>query len=137
MDEEDDAGAEQANEVGFFILSYTRVLIFLAANPGEPGEGCLSFCHFPGTGGEKKRSTLNSKLSQDSPLLGERMAVEMELQSGASLHQVDIHTPIVLSTFNQAFVYVHFQVNQEGQVTEETKESDSGEDETKVGQSLK
>ena len=60
VDEEDDAGAEQVNEVGFFILSYTRVLIFLAANPGEPGEGCLSFCHFPGTGGEKKRSTLSS-----------------------------------------------------------------------------
>ena len=57
----------------------------------------------------------------------------MELHSGASLHQVDIHIPIVLSIFNQAFVYVHFQVNQEGHVTEENKESDSGEDETKVG----
>ena len=63
------------------------------------------------------------------------MAVEMELQSGASLHQVDIHIPIVLSIFNQTFVYVHFQVNQEGQVTEENKESDSDEDETKVIQS--
>ena len=63
------------------------------------------------------------------------MAVEMELHSGlhSGLHQVDIYTPIVLSTFNQAFVCMHFQVNQEGHVTEETKESDSEEDETKVG----
>ena len=73
----------------------------------------------------------SKKLSQDSPLLGERVVVEMELHSGASFHQVDILIPIVLSTFNQTFV--HFQVNQEGHVTEENKESDSGEDETEVG----
>ena len=100
MDEEDDAGAEQVNEVGFFILSYTRVLIFLAANPGEPGEGCLSFCHFPGTGGEKKRSTLTSNIfHQKSPLLGERVAVEVDLHSGVSFHQVHIHILMVLSNW--------------------------------------
>ena len=65
------------------------------------------------------------------------MSVEVELHSaGASLTQVDIHIPIVLSTFNQAFVCAHLKVSQEGHVTEENKESDSSEDETKVIQSL-
>ena len=59
-------------------------------------------------GQEVKRSTLSSKkLSQDSPLLGERVVVEVELHSaGASLTQVDFHIPIVLSTFNQTFVCI-------------------------------
>ena len=65
------------------------------------------------------------------------MSVEVELHSaGASLTQVDIPFPIVLSTFNQTFVCAYLKVNQDGRVTEENKESDSGEDETKVGQSL-
>ena len=63
------------------------------------------------------------------------MVVEVELHSGASFHQVDIHFPIVLS--NQTFVCAHLKVDQEGHVTQENKESDSGEDETEVGQSLK
>ena len=65
------------------------------------------------------------------------MVVEVELHSaGASLHQVDIHLQIVLSTFNQTFVCAYLKVNQDGRVTEENKESDSGEDETEVIQSL-
>ena len=93
VDEEDDAGAEQVNEVGFFYLT-TRVLIFLQSDPGGPGKGCCYSCHFSWTGGKKKRSTLTSKKSsQDSPLLGERVDVEVELHSVASFHQVDISHP--------------------------------------------
>ena len=63
------------------------------------------------------------------------MVVEVELHSGASFHQVDIHILIVLSTFNWAIKHLHFQVNQERHVTQgnqEDQEADSGEDETKV-----
>ena len=82
------------------------VLIDLAANPGGPGKGCHFFCHISWARGERKRSTLITKLSQESPLSGERVVVEMELHSGASFHQVDIHILIVLSTFNWAIKHL-------------------------------
>ena len=66
--------------------------------------------------------------------MGERVVVEVELHSGASFLQVDIHIPIVLSSFDLAVQHLHgFQVNQEGHVTKENKQDqDSAEDETKV-----
>ena len=84
----------------YFIFHLEPVLIYLAANPGGPYKGCHSFCHFSWTGGEKKRSTLTSNIShQKSPLLGERVAVEVELHSGVSFHQVDVHILMILSNW--------------------------------------
>ena len=71
--------------------------------------------------------------------MGERLAVEVELHSGASFQQVDIHIPIIISSLpltRLANTRVHFQVNREGEVAmenEEDQQSDSGEDETEVG----
>ena len=63
----------------------------------------------------------------------------MELHSGASFQQVDIHFSIIISSLpliRLANTRVHFKVNREGEVTKENEEdqqSDSGEDETEVG----
>ena len=71
--------------------------------------------------------------------MGERLVVEVELHSGASFQEVDIHIPIIISSLpliRLANTRVHFQVNREGEVAKENKEdqqSDSGEDETEVG----
>ena len=71
--------------------------------------------------------------------MGERLAVEVELHSGASFQQVDIHILILISSLTLirlVNIRMHFQVNQEGGVAEENKEdqqSDSGEDESEVG----
>ena len=71
--------------------------------------------------------------------MGERVVVEVELHSGASFQQVDIHIPIIISSLpliRLANTKMHFQVNREGEVARENKEdqhSDSGEDETEVG----
>ena len=75
-----------------FILHLKPVLIYHAANPGGPSKGY----HFSWGRGEKKRSTFITKLSQESPLSGERVAVEVELQSKASFHLVDLHLFIIL-----------------------------------------
>ena len=67
------------------------------------------------------------------------MVVEVELHSGASFQQVDIHIPIIISSLTLirlVNIRMHFQVNHEGEVAKENKEdqqSDSGEDETEVG----
>ena len=102
---EDDSGAEQANEVELSFISHLSDDFFLAANPG--GKGCISSCHFSWTGENKRSTSTLKKPHQDSPLLGVRSVVGVELHSaGASLTQVDIHIPIVLSHFNQTFVSI-------------------------------
>ena len=107
METEDEAGTEEANTVVFyFILLWKPVLIYLAANPEGPGKGFHSYCQFSWTRGEKKRPTLITKLSQESPLVGEKVVVEAELQSEPSFRQVDLHFYIILHVWKLALIHL-------------------------------
>ena len=90
----------------FFILHLKPVLIYLAGNPERPGKGGHSYCQFSWTRGEKKRPTLIKKLSQESPLVGGRVVVEVELQSEPSFRQVDLHFYIILHEWKSALMHL-------------------------------